>query len=616
MKKITAFILGILSLTCFALPALGQNANIQAGKSGTLRPISYKSTTPTVQIDTPKIPCPDKNGVISSSSYKINYIYPTTQKNTSGMLYPGSRGPNQLVIYKRDFGKNTGTNEYGREAIVEGDIVVKISGANSTIPNNGYVISGHGNAKKWISDNIKIGTKIKIDEFNKVITAYTTVDSYRFYAEENIKEVERIIKASKTKNSSSDEDKEVKKYLKKAKQYAKKAKNGNEKSLLYAQKAIEMADCALNYSLPYIENELKGVWIRPTETRRTEIERTLDEMQRTGINAVFLETFFHGKTIFPSTTMAKYNFIEQNEIFKGIDPLAIWTEEAHKRGIKVHIWFQSFYVGNKPIYQNDKTILSVKPEWANKDKANYNSEDITTHKIEHNGYFLDPANCEVTNFLEELLYEISARYAIDGINLDYVRYPTSAKPTSSNYENSNWGYTKYAREEFKSIYNVDPVDVAYNTPLWNEWSKYRQQKIANYVKYVASTFKNRGITVSAVVFPEQENGVATKQQNWEYWTKNTELSALTPLILTADHELSLMMIKGIKKNIPTDIKIYTGLFVPFMEGTGEDLLKQIHITRSEKLDGVIIFDWSHFDNKYKEILKSSAFLPGTNTNQK
>ena len=34
------------------------------------------------------------------------------------------------------------------------------------------------------------------------------------------------------------------------------------------------------------------------------------------------------------------------EEFEGFDPLEVWMKESQKRDIKIHIWFESFYVGN------------------------------------------------------------------------------------------------------------------------------------------------------------------------------------------------------------------------------------------------------------------------------
>ncbi len=80
--------------------------------------------------------------------FRIDVVDPVASTNWKGLNYPGLRGANQLVIYSPSFGMRTNTNEFGTEAIVVGDTVVSLSGADSLIPANGFVISGHGSAKK------------------------------------------------------------------------------------------------------------------------------------------------------------------------------------------------------------------------------------------------------------------------------------------------------------------------------------------------------------------------------------------------------------------------------------------------------------------------------------
>ena len=93
-----------------------------------------------------------------------------------------------LVIYTPQYGFHTGTNEFGTEAIVEGNVVTSLSGADSVIPKDGIVISGHGTAKNWISQNVAIGSKVYVDKFSNTITVYTTSESYTYEAESKIKE--------------------------------------------------------------------------------------------------------------------------------------------------------------------------------------------------------------------------------------------------------------------------------------------------------------------------------------------------------------------------------------------------------------------------------------------
>ena len=137
---------------------------------------------------------PKNNEVIfNQSMYKVDVIDPKASTNWKGVNYPGLRGTNQLVIYTPAFGYRTNTNEYGTEAVVTGDTVTSLSGADSLIPANGIVISGHGLAKKWINENIMVGAKISIDPNKKIITSYITSDTFLYTARERIKEVQNML---------------------------------------------------------------------------------------------------------------------------------------------------------------------------------------------------------------------------------------------------------------------------------------------------------------------------------------------------------------------------------------------------------------------------------------
>ena len=542
--------------------------------------------------------------ILSQSQRKISAIYPQDAISPTNN-FPGHRGPGQLVIYNREYGKTTGTNEFGKEAVVVDDMVVALTGANSTIPKDGYVISGHGSAKKWISDNLKIGTKITIQD--RTICAYTTIDSYRYFAKSKINEVEDVLISSRQDYDSRD-DKLVYYYLKKAKQFYKKSKkDGSEISLNYAKESIRNSSLAFRYTLPYLKNELKGTWIRPSEKSIQEIQKTLDKIKDTGIDNVFLETYYHGRTIFPSVTMKKYGFEEQNPEFANFDALAVWIKEAHKRGIKIHVWFESFYVGNKSPESNPKSILAVKPDWMNRTLKKADYAGYVSHPQEHNGYFLDPANPEVTEFLLKLISEISAKYNIDGFNIDYVRYPNISKDNLSN----QWGYTKYAREEFFLIYAIDPIEISPKGYLWDNWCQYRRDKITNYVQKASELLQNRNIVYSAVIFPDYKVSLQTKFQDWTNWVSQGYLNAITPLILTGDEELAQTMLEEIKKKTCNCTYVYPGLFAGFIESDPEDLLRQIHIVRKLKLNGAILFDWAHLNDNYRDVLKTSAFKEQT-----
>lgn len=555
--------------------------------------------------DAPNIP--DKKEIIFSQKvYPISAIDPTILTNASGSFYPGLRGANQMIVYTPDFGLRTNTNEFGAEAIVKGNIVTSLSGADSIIPYDGLVISAHGNAKNWLNENVIVGSKVYINKDAKTLTVYVTSDSFLYGAKEKIREAQDISNYYREKSYLYDYKKPCL-YVDQAKEYLKRAERDPQNVQKYSTLAIGSANSALANAIPYKADELKGVWIRPTETSPEAIITTLDKLKSAGIDNVFLETYFHGKTIFPSKTMECYQFTPQNELFVGFDPLKVWIEEAHKRNIKVHIWFETFYVGNKNPNINSKSILAVNPDWGNKTKRDFDSTSPVPSVSEHGGYFLDPANPDVQQFLEELLNEIICNYRPDGINLDYIRYPQSISPKFSSYDLSNWGYTDYARNEFKSKYGKDPVDISYDDPLWKSWDIYRQDKITSFVLRVCKLTRRNNVLLTAVIFPDRQKALETKQQDWRTWSSLGYVDGFTPLLLTCDAKTANTMMQDVNRNKCRNTNLYAGLFITFMGGSNEDLLRQIHEARKQDAKGVIVFDYAHLTDRYVDTLTASVF---------
>ena len=546
--------------------------------------------------------------LFKQSRRQVDAVNPTVYSNKAGAYFPGARGANQLVIYTHDYGERTGTNEFGTEAIVKGNTVVELSGADSFIPENGIVISGHGTAKSWISSNITIGTKIFYDDTTGVITTYNTSKSLVFEAMQKIDEASSMINYYKDANPSYDW-KIPTDYIKEAQNYVRKGSKNPNEIQKYSQLAIESANSAIKSVLPFRVNEFKGVWIRPTEKTESDIIASVNKIKSAGIDNIFLETYFHGRTIFPSKTMESYGFVPQYETFQGIDPLQIWIREAHKNGIKVHIWFETFYVGNQVPSTNLKNILAVKPDWGNKTLAGYESANATPSSSEHNGYFLDPANPEVKKFLLALLNEIITTYKPDGINLDYIRYPQAISTAAMG----NWGYTETARTMFYQQYGVDPISMTGSHTLWKAWSDFRRKQITDFVAKVGELGKSKNMYISAVIFPDRAIAYSRKLQDWSVWSQQHYINGFTPLFLTCDPKTLNSQITTVINAKAPETDLMAGLFVTFMGGSEEDLIRQIHETRKANANGVILFDYAHLSPKYVSALSKRVFAASSKT---
>lgn len=544
----------------------------------------------------------ENNQCIKKSQIRINSINPTPETNPSGAYYPGFRGNNQLVVYTSAFGEYTNTNEFGKEAIVIENKVFGFCGSNCYIPKNGFIISGHGTAKKWINEKLMEGATVKIYPNTMMLESIITPESYLYKAGQRINDAKKVIVEYK-RTLPGYQSKISENYLNQAIQKYNEAKYMLDKFQYEAGKdlsdtALKMADMSFYYAVPAVQNEFHGIWLRPVEKNQTEIGKTLDRLKKTGIDNIFLETYYQGYTIFPSITMASYGIKDQKPEFEGWDPLKVWVDEAHKRNMKVQVWFQTFYAGSENISKGSKHILAVYPEWANVQKRNANCGRPMPSISEHNGYFLDPANSNVQKFLTELLTEIVTNYNVDGLNIDYIRYPKSLSPNIPDYLNSTWGYTAFARNEFKTLYGKDPVELEAGDPLTAKWISYRQDKVTEFVSKLRSIVGDKNVMLSTVIFPGQQDTSVTKLQNWPEWAQKGYIDAFTPLLMSSDKYMAGNSVREIRSLAGNNVCILSGLFEPFASGSPADLLGQIASVRTEGSSGVIIFDNAHLSDDF------------------
>jgi Uncharacterized protein conserved in bacteria len=111
------------------------------------------------------------------------------------------------------------------------------------------------------------------------------------------------------------------------------------------------------------------------------------------------------------------------------DPLAFLTEEAHKRGMEVHVWLNPYRLTQDTTNLKDAApghIYRQHPEW------------FQSHG--RKGYF-DPALPQTRDFLCKVVADILRRYDVDGIHMDDYFYPNSDFEDAASFAKYGQGYT-------------------------------------------------------------------------------------------------------------------------------------------------------------------------------
>lgn len=185
---------------------------------------------------------------------------------------------------------------------------------------------------------------------------------------------------------------------------------------------------ASNVIPPPPNREFRGVWIATvinidwpsqpgltTKQQQTELIAILDKAVGLKLNAVIFQVRPACDTLYPSP------YEPWSESLTGqmgkppepyYDPLAFAIEEAHKRGLELHAWFNPYraYHAKAKSQISANHISKTHPEW-----------------VKQIGKFLwlDPGEKGVQNYLLAVIMDVLQRYNIDGVHLDDYFYPES-----------------------------------------------------------------------------------------------------------------------------------------------------------------------------------------------
>ncbi len=142
--------------------------------------------------------------------------------------------------------------------------------------------------------------------------------------------------------------------------------------------------------------------------QQQQLRNILDQLKAVGINTVLLQTRVRGTTIYPSD-MEPWDGCLSGKAGQspGYDALRFAIEECHQRGMELHAWVVTIPVGKWNTYG----CKMLRKKFGR-----------LIRRIGDEGY-MNPESEQTATYLAEICGEITQRYDIDGIHLDYIRYP-------------------------------------------------------------------------------------------------------------------------------------------------------------------------------------------------
>lgn len=158
----------------------------------------------------------------------------------------------------------------------------------------------------------------------------------------------------------------------------------------------------------------------------------LDRLQKSGINAVFVQVRPAADAFYPSTLEPWSEWLTGKQGLAPTpyyDPLAFMVEETHARNMEFHAWMNPYRaIANRHTAVIDKQhITRLKPEWF---------LDFGQLKI------FNPGIPESRAYIVKVVADVISRYDVDGIHFDDYFYPY---PSNEYSINDGATYLKYGK---------------------------------------------------------------------------------------------------------------------------------------------------------------------------
>ena len=137
------------------------------------------------------------------------------------------------------------------------------------------------------------------------------------------------------------------------------------------------------------------------------VREILDDHKAANMNAVLWQARQSGTAYYNSSYEPWGYYAGYSD--PGYDPLAYVIEEAHKRGIEVHAWFNAFHASSL----HAGAPAAEHPDWVCRDQSGIPMNESRA---------LSPGMTVVREYTLDVAMEIVNNYDIDGIHLDYIRW--------------------------------------------------------------------------------------------------------------------------------------------------------------------------------------------------
>jgi uncharacterized lipoprotein YddW (UPF0748 family) len=354
--------------------------------------------------------------------------------------------------------------------------------------------------------------------------------------------------------------------------------------------------------------ELRALWVqRATLMSAASIEAAVSTAADAGFNTLFVQVRARGDAMF-ADAIEPAGFVASPD--GDIDPLGEILDRAHNAGLAVHAWVNVNLVSSAAQLPISRDHIAYRhPEWLMvprdlaRELATVDPKSPTYvgnlarwsrgNPRELEGLYSSPLQADAAEHTVNVVRDLVARYPVDGVHLDYARYPNvdfdySRLAVAAFRDEMQPELSPERRAELDTASADDPL--VYPETYPEAWTRFRRSRLTALLMRLQSAIRQvrpRAV-VSAAVVADLEDATERRLQDWSTWLELGLLDAVCPLAYTVDPATFASQIAAARR-VPGLHQVWAGIgaFRLTVPGT----LENIFAARREGVDGIALFSY-------------------------
>jgi uncharacterized lipoprotein YddW (UPF0748 family) len=373
-------------------------------------------------------------------------------------------------------------------------------------------------------------------------------------------------------------------------------------------------------------SEVRALWVqRSSLASASSIIAVVEMAKRGGFNTLIVQVRGRGDAYYVSRYEPRPAILAKQP--DSFDPLQLMLERAHRAELKVHAWVNVNLVSDAEPPPAPAHIVHQHPEWLMvprplaEDLAGMDPRDprylrrlseyarARSDRIE--GIFLSPAHSGVVEHVTRVIGDIASRYDVDGIHLDYIRFPNDDfdySPATLNAFRAEITARSTGAERREYAQHARGRPLFYTEMFPQGWQEFRRAKLTALLTKIRSTVKTRRAraTLSAAVFPDANDAVTRRFQDWGGWLETGLLDVVCPMAYTTDSALFRTQIANVE-HLAGSRPVWAGIGAYQLSPSAT--VENIRAARELGVEGIVLFSYDNINDAYVAAVAKEAFTP-------